>query len=53
MSKFNSARGEPSLFVKGIFDEILVLKLFSRSMMGDGMALVCLTYKTIQGGLDA
>ena len=41
-------------FVKGIFDEIPVLELFSRGMMGDGMTLVCVASKTIQGaGLDA
>ena len=52
--KLNGAGGEPSLFVKGVFDEIPVFKLFSRSMMGDSITLVCVTDEAIQGaGLEA
>ena len=40
---FDCTRGEPSLFVKGVFDEISILKLFARSVVDDDMALVCLT----------
>ena len=36
-------------FVKGIFDEIPVLELFSHSMVGDSVALVCVANKPIQG----
>ena len=41
------------MFVKGVFDEIPVLELFARSMMGDRMTLVCLTSKADQvAGLE-
>ena len=51
---FDCTRGEPSLFVKGVFDEIPVFKLFARSMMDDSMTLVCVTSEAIQvAGLEA
>ena len=48
MAKPNCARGKPSLFVERIFEEVPVFKLFARSMMGDGMTLVCMTGEAIQ-----
>ena len=51
-AKLDGAGGEPSLFVKDeVFDEIPVFKLFARSMMGDGMPLVCVTGEGIQVGV--
>ena len=32
-SKFDSVRGKPSLFVRGVFDYISILELFSRRMV--------------------
>ena len=52
-AKFDGTGGQPSLFVKGAFEEIPVFKLFSCSIMGDVMTLACVTGEPIQGaGLE-